>query len=253
MTRKRVVCFVLLLLVCLFVVSLYLLQYLTTRKVYKGEEEALFTWTNCPSESFNVIWLVKKHSPSRFLLINNKESTVCKSKLERVPFYSKRFLLRSFFSDLWNARFTFPSMEEVSFDICKVSLNGLKSNEVYHVSVGDRKFSVCTLPKERPDRINFVTGGDMMHSVKLLEGGINAMVSRSPDFALLGGDLAYANGEDYRNWLDWISCYSRNAKNEDGYSIPFVVAIGNHEVNGGYGKTPKEAPMFYNFFPFPQN
>jgi len=68
-----------------------------------------------------------------------------------------------------------------------------------------------------------------------------------------GGDLAYANGRSWERWLDWIEVYADHAVSEDGYSIPFVVAIGNHEVNGGYGKTPKEAPMFYNFFPFPQN
>ena len=99
---------------------------------------------------------------------------------------------------------------------------------------------------KRPDRISFVTGGDMMHSPDFHKGGVKAMASRAPNFALLGGDLAYANGQSWERWLDWIEEYADHAVSEDGYSIPFIVAIGNHEVNGGYGKTPKEAPMFYN-------
>jgi hypothetical protein len=97
-----------------------------------------------------------------------------------------------------------------------------------------------------------VTGGDMMHSPEWHKDGVKAMASRFPNFALLGGDLAYANGKSWERWLDWIEEYADHAVTKDGYSIPFVVAIGNHEVNGGYGKTPKEAPMFYNLFPFPQ-
>jgi hypothetical protein len=38
----------------------------------------------------------------------------------------------------------------------------------------------------------------------------------------------------------------------DGLSIPFVVAIGNHEVIGGYGQIPEKAPLFFNLFPFPE-
>jgi hypothetical protein len=30
------------------------------------------------------------------------------------------------------------------------------------------------------------------------------------------------------------------------------VAIGNHEVIGGYGQIPEKAPLFFNLFPFPE-
>ena len=91
-----------------------------------------------------------------------------------------------------------------------------------------------------------------MHKPKYHAAGVKAMASRSPDFALLGGDLAYANGQDWKRWLDWIEEYADHARTADGLSIPFVVAIGNHEVIGGYGQTPKEAPLFFNLFPFPE-
>ena len=83
-----------------------------------------------------------------------------------------------------------------------------------------------------------------MHKPNYHADGVKAMASRSPDFALLGGDLAYANGQDWKRWLDWIEEYADHARIADGLSIPFVVAIGNHEVIGGYGQTPKKPLCF---------
>jgi len=123
---------------------------------------------------------------------------------------------------------------------------------VYCVSLGKKEFNARTLPVKRPDRISFVTGGDMMHKPEWHKDGVEAMASRSPDFALLGGDLAYANGQDWKRWLDWIEIYADHGRSSDGLSIPFVVAIGNHEVIGGYGQIPEKAPLFFNLFPFPR-
>src|SRR5690625_4769659 len=38
----------------------------------------------------------------------------------------------------------------------------------------------------------------------------------------------------------------------EGRLIPFISAIGNHEVEGGY-RTKEEAKIFYRMFSFPQN
>ena len=192
-------------------------------------EEALFTWTDSPSTTLNVIWLVKEKDPTVFLWGKTDDQSPSSAKVARHSFYKGSKL-----------------------EVCQVQLTGLCPNKGYRVFLGDKEFRARTLPVKRSDRISFVTGGVMMHSPKFHEGGVKAMASRSPSFALLGGDLAYANRRSWERWLDWIGVYADHAVCEDGYSIPFVVAIGNHEVNGGYGKTPKEAPMFYNFFPFPQ-
>jgi hypothetical protein len=176
-----------------------------------------------------VIWLVKDKDPTLFLWGKTDDQSPSSMEVQRHSFYKGSGL-----------------------EVCQVQLTGLSPNTGYRVFLGDKEFRARTLPAKRPDRINFVTGGDMMHQPEFHKDGVQAMASRSPHFALLGGDLAYADGKSWERWLDWIEVYADHALSEDGYSIPFVVAIGNHEVNGGYGKTPKEAPMFYNLFPLPQ-
>ena len=195
----------------------------------KGIEEALFTWTDSPSTTLNVIWLVKDKAPTLFLWGKTDDQLPSSAEVRRHPFYKGSKL-----------------------EVCQVQLTELSPNTGYRVFLGDKEFRARTLPTKRPECIRFVTGGDMMHSSDWHKDGVKVMASRSPHFALLGGDLAYADGKSWERWLDWIEVYADHAVTKDGYSIPFIVAIGNHEVNGGYGKTPKEAPMFYNLFPFPR-
>ena len=213
----------------LFVLTSFLLSFTSPLSGAKGIKEALFTWTDSPATTMNVIWLVKDNDPTLFLWGQADQKDTQSAKVKRHSFYKGSGL-----------------------QVCQVQLTGLNPDTGYRVFLGDKEFRARTLSIKRPERISFVTGGDMMHSPDWHKDGIKAMASRSPSFALLGGDLAYANGKSWERWLDWIEEYADHALREDGYSIPFVVAIGNHEVNGGYGKTPKEAPMFYNLFPLPQ-
>ena len=55
-----------------------------------------------------------------------------------------------------------------------------------------------------------------------------------PDFALLVGDLAYANGVSSNRWVEWLKSWTVPAVAPDGRLIPMIVGIGNHEVKGGY-------------------
>ena len=164
----------------------------------KGIEEALFTWTDSPSTTLNVIWLVKDKDPTLFL-------------------WGQRMIKYQ------------VSRGEKTFFLQGLGIGGLsgstyrfESNTGYRIFLGDKEFRARTLPSKRPDRISFVTGGDMMHSPDFHKDGVKAMASRSPHFALLGGDLAYANGQSWERWLDWIEEYADHAVSEDGYSIPFM-------------------------------
>ena len=74
--------------------------------------------------------------------------------------------------------------------------------------------------------------------------------SHDPDFAVVGGDIAYANGnlELVDRWDTWLNFYTDTMLTSDGRSIPMVLAIGNHEVNGGFNKTKSDAPFYFGFF-----
>ena len=218
----------------------------------KGIEEVLFTWTESPSTTLNVVWLVEENEPTRFKWGKQGEEINQNAVIKRQSFYEKTLSFWGLALDVKNGRFSLPSLKDADVEVCQVQLTGLRPDTIYCVKLGKKEFKARTLPAQRPDRISFVTGGDMMHQPEWHKDGVQAMASRSPDFALIGGDLAYANGQDWKRWLDWIEIYADHARSSDGLSIPFVVAIGNHEVIGGYGQIPEKAPLFYNIFSFPQ-
>ena len=149
-------------------------------KAGKGIEEVLFTWTDSPSTTLNVIWLVKHKDPTLFLWGKTDDKVPGAAEVKRHSFYKGSGL-----------------------EVCQVQLTGLSPDAGSRVFLGDKEFRARTLPAKRPNRISFVPGGAMMHSPEFHKDGVKAMASRSPSFALLGGDLAYANGKSWDRWLDW--------------------------------------------------
>ncbi len=110
-----------------------------------------------------------------------------------------------------------------------------------------------TMPAGLTRPIRFVAGGDMMHNREMVDAMNKRAGALDPDFALLGGDLAYANGVDAARWIDWLQSWTKNARGKDKRLIPMIVGIGNHEVRGGYkGRIPEDAPYFYGFFALPE-
>ena len=94
----------------------------------------------------------------------------------------------------------------------------------------------------------------MMHDRKKVDAMNQRAAQLNPWFALLGGDLAYAdaNKNNVSKWDDWLESWMLNSvRKSDGGLIPMIVAIGNHEVAGGTGKKPKDAKYFYSLFPLP--
>lgn len=80
--------------------------------------------------------------------------------------------------------------------------------------------------------LRFINGGDMGVdglAIKLLK----LAAKENPDFAIIGGDLAYENGllGDYRIYDRWLSNWEEHMVTRDGRMIPIVTAIGNHETN----------------------
>ena len=236
----------------ILIIFLFSLLLIHSSQARRGIEEALFTWTDSPSTTLNVIWLVEEDEPTDFKWGKQGGQINRNAVIRRKSFYEKTVSFWGLALDVKNGRFSLPSLKDADVEVCQVELKGLQPDTVYCVKLGKKEFKARTLPAKRPERISFVTGGDMMHKPEWHKDGVEAMASLSPDFALLGGDLAYANGQDWKRWLDWIEIYADHARRADGLSIPFLVAIGNHEVIGGYGQIPEKAPLFFNLFPFPE-
>ncbi len=109
-------------------------------------------------------------------------------------------------------------------------------------------FKAVTSVVEPHASLRFVDGGDMG-----ISGDFFPLLSQAalqePDFAVIGGDIPYAEKVlDPTKWDAWLDAWEQRMVTPKGYTVPMVLAIGNHEVNGGFGKKPKDAPIFYGFF-----
>ena len=133
-------------------------------------------------------------------------------------------------------------------------LENLEPATSYFFIAGDElngfsaEFKFRTPPVDgRP--LRFIAGGDMgvgVNAQRLLD----QVGKREPLFVLLGGDLAYADGnlQAVDTWDQWLENWQRHMITPQGYMVPMVVAIGNHEVPGGYNKQPEQAPFYFGYF-----
>jgi len=196
------------------------------------------TWNGDPTTTMTVNWVnLYEHTPATVWYRDGKEA------------------------EWQSASGTHHRAGPSTLQVRRVALTGLKPDTLHEFVLaekpgrearGVRRFR--TLPSTFSRPIRFVTGGDMMHNREYVDTMNKRAAALDPDFAVLGGDLAYANGVDATRWVDFIQSWSENAKGKDGRGIPMVVAIGNHEVKGGYnGRIPDDAPYFYSLFDLPEN
>ncbi len=134
-------------------------------------------------------------------------------------------------------------------------LTGLEPNTTYYFVAGNgmagysEERSFRTTPNDG-SKIRFVTGGDM-GVTKMAITLMKQAAQLDPMFCVIGGDIAYANGEfyAYRTWDAWLRNWENNMVAPDGRMIPLVAAIGNHETNDIESPDPATmAPFFYAYF-----
>ncbi|WFB36236.1 metallophosphoesterase family protein [Kiritimatiellota bacterium B12222] len=145
-----------------------------------------------------------------------------------------------------------PGLDDRS--IYQVSLKNLAPATTYYLVVGNAETGLSSEIKVKTiaddeRAIRFVTGGDMgvSNDTRVL---LRHAASYDPDFAAVGGDIAYANGRisSVKKWDTWLSYYTEEMVTSDGYAIPVVFAIGNHEVRGSYNKPKTDAPFYFGLF-----
>lgn len=141
----------------------------------------------------------------------------------------------------------------------RVELTGLLPGSNYEFNIGkpiekaNEGWRFRTMPRDLNRPVRFVTGGDMFSTRPKLDKMNGTAGALDPDFALLVGDLAYANGVSSNRWVEWLKSWMQKVVSADGRLIPMVLGIGNHEVKGGYnGKIPQDAPFFYSLFATPE-
>jgi len=148
---------------------------------------------------------------------------------------------------------------QLPYIIHYVELVDLKPNASYRFRMNNSDiYKFRTMPADTCHPISFVVGGDMYNgTLEMMENTNRAAAAKDPYFVVIGGDIAYSavgnasKLEDSQKWIDWLKAWKQTMVTSQGYLIPIIPAIGNHEVRGGSGKTPKEAQFFYALFPMP--
>lgn len=133
-------------------------------------------------------------------------------------------------------------------------LTGLTPGGTYYFQVGDKKNGFSEPKKFRTivdtdEPVRFVTGGDMAATAMTIDL-INVAASQEPTFVAIGGDIAYANGNPrlINKWDEWFTAWVENSTTPDGYTVPLVLAIGNHETFGMFDQSPDRCPYYFGFF-----
>ena len=81
-----------------------------------------------------------------------------------------------------------------------MELQSLLPDTYYEFNIGEgienasEVWRFRTMPRDLKRSVHFVTGGDRMHTRQKLDKATGSAAALDPDFALLMGDLAYANG-----------------------------------------------------------
>jgi acid phosphatase type 7 len=151
--------------------------------------------------------------------------------------------------------------------IHRVFLSGLTPGHSYEVKFGEdtKVYYFNTMPEDiTREPIRIAIGGDTMHNQELMEQTNEQVAKYDPHFAIIGGDLAYANGEEknLNRWYQWFDAVKNTMIREDGRIIPMILGIGNHEVQGGYYNKHEDfvvndenrlsiAPYYFSLFSFP--
>lgn len=126
--------------------------------------------------------------------------------------------------------FPFPHSSRT---VRRVRITDLRPGAEYELRVGaSRIYRYRAMPTTLTRAIRFATGGDTQASDATF-GATNRMVAaRDVDFVLLGGDLAYSNGDPrlVKREEEWFETVTKTLITKQGRLIPVIAAIGNHEV-----------------------
>lgn len=133
-------------------------------------------------------------------------------------------------------------------------LTGLQPGAEYTFKIAiNESLSDAYVFKTIPDTdapLRFAIGGDTL-ATHIFDQLLEQVAAKAPCFLVVGGDLAYANGnfEEIGRWESWWEMWHKHDISPEGHLIPLVMAIGNHETNKLVGSHEVRAPFYYGFFP----
>lgn len=193
-----------------------------------GLDTLFLTWEADPLTSMTAIWLSAKSDDDAVVALEvSKDGSRRWSVVSgrRVPFGPAKL------------------------DVCRVEFTGLEPDSLYRLRQpgGADLGTFRTAPRTAEAPIRIAAGGDAGPSVATARVCSQAAL-RDPLFAIIGGDIAYANGKRPKRWVEFLKIWNQRMVTPDGRRIPLVVCIGNHEVDDDDRLSREEAPYFYALF-----
>jgi len=153
-------------------------------------------------------------------------------------------------SDVWRSgTITSAPFPKTNFLVHRCELTGLKPGGEYLFQLGKNSptHKFRTMPARATDTFTFVSGGDCGTNAHAI--GTNILAAKQePQFALIGGDLAYDNGRSAGTAIKFYRNYAKHMIDPKGRLIPLVACLGNHEVTSGYKGKRADATFFMPFF-----
>lgn len=143
---------------------------------------------------------------------------------------------------------TRPFRAGTGVHVQRVRIEGLSPDTRYRFRVGDSATAetFLTAPATLDAPLVFTEGGDIGTGPAV--PALHRLASSwSPRFAVVGGDLAYADAVYIDRWWHFLRDWHAHMRTPAGDLVPMIVCIGNHEVRGGYGSR-GAAPFFYALF-----
>lgn len=153
------------------------------------------------------------------------------------------------------------SLPRLKRTVHSATLTGLKPDTQYYFVAGSeeagysRERTFKTLPSGDGDTpVRFLVGGDQgtTEEFKRLN---EAAAGKDPHFAVIGGDIAYANGFPGATniWNAWFRIWESGLEKNLGRMVPAIFAMGNHELPGtveNRAEKSKEdiSPFFFHYF-----
>lgn len=205
----------------------------------KDPEIFYLTWDQDPATTMVVEWHGNKELPA--LLYFQKEGDTAWYSLEgnAKPFHAAQIFINT------------------------VKLSNLEPDTRYFIQFAKKgvRYNFRTLPKEPSREIRFVVGGDIFYEFNTFKKMNQQIAKVNPDFIVLGGDLAYAQGMKTffktqrsvtKRWATFFRLLKQVTVTADKRLIPILPIVGNHDVTSKETKG-KGRAFFYEYFPHLQH
>jgi len=228
--------------------AIFLGVILQSAALYSASPVAVYlSWVDDPSTTMVVQWIESKEIVKSVLRVSKEDGEEWKN-------YSPLIL----------------AIEDTEVNLKRVFLEHLEPESVYVFEIrtgtgSSKSYRFKTMPKQIDAPVGFVVGGDLYYHYDLFRKMNAVVASLSPDFVVLGGDIAYAYCHEplwlkqkdwqWRRWRTFLQCWTEQMVDGAGRLIPLLAVVGNHDVRGSYNKlmsgelTPS---LFYTLFPFKQ-